>query len=149
MRKLELLHFRLTFSLTLIQFLDSIGKIINRKAVVCTFAVPQNHHLHIKQPPPSSQFNLHIIPQKVHQCQIEVLIPMQDLQRVSCWDAEVGAPEIYKALSTTRGQVRGKTDAEIIRVLYLDIVITINYQRDEGCSYISMFYFLDLRDSLR
>lgn len=73
---------------------------------------------------------------------------MQAQQRVSCWDAEVGAPEIYKALSTTRGQVRGKTDAEIVRVLHLDIVITMNYQRDEGCSYISFFYFLDLRDSL-
>lgn len=42
-----------------------------------------------------------------------------------CWDAEVGAPEIYKVPSRIRGQVRGKTDAEIREgVLYSDIVIS-------------------------
>lgn len=45
----------LTFILFLINFQDSTGKAINRKAVVCTFSVPQIHHLHIKQPPPLSQ----------------------------------------------------------------------------------------------
>lgn len=81
--------FTLTFILSLIKFLDSTGKAINRKAVVCTFAVPQKSSfahqtasaLHL------GQFAYNTA--KVHKCQVEV--SMRHLQYVSSTAVRVWA----------------------------------------------------------
>lgn len=110
--KLKHILSMLTFILSLIKFLTPQGRQLTEKQwcahlqcpkiIICT---SNSLRLH----PGQFAYNT----TKVHQCQTEVFIPMQHLCLL-CSDAEVGAPEIYRALSKVWG-VGGGAGKELNR----------------------------------
>lgn len=118
--------------------------------MVCKFAVPQNRHLHIKKPTPSfGQFAYNTT--KVYQCQIEVFIAMQHLQMfffmLGCWGRSMVNTQITEYNKGIRGQGITqilKSPRKACYAVIRNIVIMVNYLRDERCCFFIYAVFMTM-----